>query len=101
MNAYKFIAKHGLKAAINHLNALENDLIYSDFPCLIAPEIEPKIKALKEAIGDMELVNAWGGFNDCVKRLKSIKHTYPLLPNKCYAAKLELTVIRIYKALEN
>lgn len=99
MNCYKFIAKHGLKAVKGHLDSLEIELMYSDVPYLIAPEIEPKIAALKQAIIDTELISAWGGMNECIKRINSIKQTYPELPNKCFAAKLELTVIRVFKAL--
>lgn len=101
MNGYQFIAKQGLKAVKAHLDSLEIQLIYSDVAYLIAPEIEPKIEALKQAIEDTELVNAWGGIDDCVKRLNSIKQTHPVLPNKCFAAKLELTVLRIQNALND
>lgn len=99
MNGYKFIAKQGLRAVKAHLDSLELQLIYLDDPYLIPPDIEPKIVALKQAIEDTELVNAWGGIDECVKRIKSVKQMYPQLPNKCFAAKLELTVERIQKAL--
>lgn len=101
MNGYKFIAKQGLQAVKNHLAVLENDLLYADAPFLLAPEIEPKIEALKQAILDTELVNDWGGMDECVKRLNSIKQMSPRLPNRCFAAKLELTVLRIQEALKN
>ncbi|WP_151765833.1 hypothetical protein [Acinetobacter colistiniresistens] len=101
MNGYKFIAKQGLKAVKAHLHTLELQLLHSDVPYMIAPEVEPKITALKQAIEDTELVNAWGGMGECIKRLKSIKKMYPELPNKCFAAKLELTVLRIQGALND
>lgn len=89
----------GLGRVKAHLDSLEIELLYSDVPYLIAPMVEPKIKALKQAIEDTELVNAWGGLDECIKRLKSVKQSHPQLPNKCFAAKLELTVQRIQNAL--